>query len=50
MSPRTMQLLMQLSLDVNRSNLMTLHVVSESLADSYTGEHDVKNQCSTIAK
>ena len=41
---------MQLWLDVNYSNLMTLHVVSESRADSYTGDLDVKNEFSTIAK
>ena len=35
---------MQLWLDVNCSNLMTLHVVSESRADSYIGDSDVKNE------
>ena len=35
---------MQFLLDVNRSNLMTLHAASESRADSYIGDPDIKNE------
>ena len=41
---------MQLLLNVNGSNLMTLHVVSESRADAYIGDPDVKNEFLTIAR
>ncbi len=41
---------MQLFLDGNCSHLMTLPVVSESRADSYIGDPDVKNEFLTIAK
>ena len=41
---------MQLLLDVNGYNLMTLHVVGESRADSSIGDPDVKNECLTITK